>query len=47
MCATLLFLTFSERTDVCEEGLATPHVGGGKGLADPQFLDGSQGPQGC
>ena len=35
MCVTLLFLTFSERTDLCEEGLATPHVGGGKGLANP------------
>ena len=39
MCVTLLFLTFSERTDLCEEELATPHVGGGKRLADPQFPD--------
>ena len=44
--SALLFLTFSERTDLCEEGSATPHLGSGKGLGDPQ-CSGSRGPQGA
>lgn len=44
--SALLFLTFSERTDLCEEGLATPHLGSGKGLGDPQ-CSGSHGLQGA